>query len=815
MKSHKSNNLTYISLFSGAGIGCYGFKLENFNCVATVEKISRRLDIQKINKKCIFNSGYINGDLSLLDTKNKIYSEIEKWKKERYLNNVDVLIATPPCQGMSTVNSKKNANDLFRNSLVVDSVELVENIKPNFFIFENVPAFMKTTCISNDIKYQIGEYIYQKLSKNYSIYHNVINFKDYGVPSSRKRCLVIGVKNNLSDYISPLELFPDFILNKQTIRETIYELPRLKKMGEIDNNDIFHFFRSYDIKMRPWISAINSGMSAYENKNPNNIPHKVIDGNIVFNKNNMGGKYRRQEWDQVASCIHTRNDQLASQNTIHPEDDRVFSIRELMKFMTIPDSFKWIDDEFDNLNLLNLEKKIEILRKNELNIRQVIGESVPTNIFKTLASKINYFTSENIIKSKKNIFNFQEINPNKEANAAFYSNKFIVNEIVKNLPNFDNVDTLRILEPSVGLGSFLTLLFKKYEKHKKVEIDVIDIDVLTINKIKKIFSKKYLPNNIKINFFTDDFLFKKFHKQKYDLVIGNPPFKILNNKEYILELKNQFGKQSNKNILTFFILKAMEISKVFSFILPKNFLLAPQYNSIRDIMSEYKILHIFDFENLGFKNVILETIGIIVDNKKTNNEIIISNLKNGKKIIQLKSYIFDKQFPNWIIYRNDYFDEIISKIKTDIFSVFRDRQLTNRYLSHNKEGVRVLRSRNIGLDGNLNDIIGYDKYLKNISDIANLSILKFMNDSNSYICPNFTTNIRVIKKPINTLTNGSVAVFKNKTHYKISENDINWFSTNEFIEFYKISNNFQKNTINLDKNSIFYFGVKYENRFRS
>ena len=28
---------TYISLFSSAGIGCYGFKQENFYCIATVE----------------------------------------------------------------------------------------------------------------------------------------------------------------------------------------------------------------------------------------------------------------------------------------------------------------------------------------------------------------------------------------------------------------------------------------------------------------------------------------------------------------------------------------------------------------------------------------------------------------------------------------------------------------------------------------------------------------------------------------------------------------------------------------------------------
>lgn len=44
------NTLTYISLFSSAGVGCYGFKQEGFEYVATNEIIYRRLEIQRINK---------------------------------------------------------------------------------------------------------------------------------------------------------------------------------------------------------------------------------------------------------------------------------------------------------------------------------------------------------------------------------------------------------------------------------------------------------------------------------------------------------------------------------------------------------------------------------------------------------------------------------------------------------------------------------------------------------------------------------------------------------------------------------------------
>ena len=76
---------TYISLFSSAGIGCYGFKLEGFDCVATNELITRRLEVQKFNKKCKYESGYICGDITEDATKNALYDQIALWKKREGL----------------------------------------------------------------------------------------------------------------------------------------------------------------------------------------------------------------------------------------------------------------------------------------------------------------------------------------------------------------------------------------------------------------------------------------------------------------------------------------------------------------------------------------------------------------------------------------------------------------------------------------------------------------------------------------------------------------------------------------------------------
>ena len=54
---------TYISLFSSAGVGCYGFKMAGFDCIATNELLERRLNIQRYNQKCKYPGGYICGCL--------------------------------------------------------------------------------------------------------------------------------------------------------------------------------------------------------------------------------------------------------------------------------------------------------------------------------------------------------------------------------------------------------------------------------------------------------------------------------------------------------------------------------------------------------------------------------------------------------------------------------------------------------------------------------------------------------------------------------------------------------------------------------
>ena len=830
---------TYVSLFSSSGVGCYGLKMAGFECVVTNELIERRMAVQKANNKCNYSTGYILGDITNDDIKDKIFNEIDKWKLAEKIDSIDILVATPPCQGISLANHKKN-NEIVRNSLVVESIKITREVLPKIFIFENVNRFLKTLCTDIDkVDKPIQEAINSNLGENYNIYADVINFKNYGSKSSRTRTLVIGVRKDYEDVITPNELFPD-IQPEVTLRQVIGDMPSLTEMGEIDPQDIYHSFRKYDPRMRDWIRYIKEGQSAFDNVEKHLIPHQIKDGVIVPNKNKNGDKYTRQYLDKVGPCIHTRNDILASQNTVHPVDDRVFSIRELMKLMTIPDDFKWSDIPFETLNTLSTEEKQTYLKKHEINIRQSIGEAVPTAIFYQIANKannllfnrkrINNTQIKSTIESYKlieheNLVNFIKENPlnvdvqtlsriaelsntKRLENAAYYTDKSNIFEISNHLPLFSDKKQLRILEPAAGIGNFLPMLFKKYSHIPKVIVDVFDINEDSIEIMKVLLLKEKVPDNFIINYYNADFLTYQLG-QTYDLVIGNPPYGKLKDKKLSLTYKELFSSQNNSsNIFTYFLEKSLNVSDYVCLIIPKAVINSPEYEYSRELMKKHKIATIIDFGEKGFKGVKIETVAISIDKLgKIDKTKVVSKILNQEEE-KSQSYITDSFFPTWLIYRNEFFDSVVNRLNLGVFDTFRDRQITNKILS-DKGDIRVLKSRNIG-NGVVLDIEGYDSYVS-YDSLPQLQVARFINTSNSILVPNLTYYPRACFLPSNTIVNGSVAILIPKDWVRqVKIEDLEYFSSDEFTYYYKIARNYGTRSLNIDRNSVFYFGLKRE-----
>lgn len=825
-------DLTYISLFSSAGVGCFGFKQQGFKCIATNEYLEKRIKIQQYNDKCEFNSGYIQGDLATKEIQDKIYKELDN----NNINDLDVLVATPPCQGMSVANHKKN-NETKRNSLVVESIKIVNKIKPKFFIFENVRSFLSTICTDIDnIDKPIGSSIELNLSGDYNILSKVINFKEYGAQSSRTRTLVIGVRKDLIN-ISPYQLFPKE-QNAKTLKALIGDLPSLKIMGEIYDNDIYHSYRSFDAKMLPWIRDIKEGESAFDNKDPLKKPHRIVNGEVIYNKNKNGDKYSRWYWDRVAPCIHTRNDILASQSTIHPSDDRVFSIRELMYMMTIPNNFRWSSISFDTLNNLSIEEKRKYLKQEELNIRHCIGEAVPTKIFEQIASNIKKALKHKVLSINEinriiqkynlenmdalrsfilnnehkydinTLYNIAELsNIKRTETKAYFTREDIVFNVINKLPSFKTKKSLKILEPSVGIGNFLPLLFKKYKDIPDVILDVIDIDKDSLDTLKVLLSKTKIPKNFTINFIHSDFLLWESNIT-YDLIIGNPPYgKIVNNKNLLNKYKLNVKNTNTNNLFSFFIEKTIKLSKYVALIVPKSLINAPEFNQTRDLLENVNLHSLTDYGEKAFKGVKIETISFLFDTYKEDKlkKIKIESYITNSIEYQLKDYIFSKNFPYWLIYRNGFFDNIVAKMELDIFESFRDRQITKKH-TLNKGKIRVLKSRNID-NNSIKDIENYDCF---INDIDSFVVSKFLNQKDIVLIPNLTYYPRATFLPKNTITDGSVALLKPKNSINVTHKHLEYYNSKEFTEYYRIARNRGTRSLNIDNNSVKFFGLLKE-----
>lgn len=499
---NNNSRRTYISLFSSAGVGCYGFKLNGFECVATNELLKSRLDVQRANSKCKYDTGYICGDITSEEIQNQLFSEIEMWRKKEMVEQIDVVFATPPCQGMSTVNYKKNDHEQIRNSLVVQAIKIIKKIHPKIFVFENVKAFLKSIC--TDISGEdmlIQDSIIKNLEEEYNIYSKVINFKDYGVPSSRPRTIVIGTSKQIQS-LSPLNLFPTR-QKERTLREVIGHLSRLE-FGTKDTVDPLHFARPFPEHQIEWIADLAEGQSAFD-KPVDKQPYKIDkDGNKVILKGAyMGNKYRRLFWDKPGACIATRNDVLSSQDTIHPCDNRVLSIRELMYLMTIPDSFRWTIDDSE----LCVENSAPYLKKNEMNIRHCIGEAVPTQIMLDISAKIKTmleytdFVNEHFSNNKllsnisKNYYTSLAL-----ANLGFLSKQA---EIFSKIIAFDTPQknvSVKVKDPLLFFAYLPQLA--SYFSHK----DEIRVDLITS---QSIFSRDLLSsvkscNNLRINIIPED-----------------------------------------------------------------------------------------------------------------------------------------------------------------------------------------------------------------------------------------------------------------------------------------------------------------------
>lgn len=396
-------------------------------------------------------------------------------------------------------------------------------------------------------------------------------------------------------------------------------------------------------------------------------------------------------------------------------------------------------------------------------------------------------------------------NNNRETHSAYYTNDFIIKDIIDLLPEFSDKDEIRIIEPSVGAGNFLPYLFAKY-RNKKVKLTLIDIDKDIIDILSLLYEDK-APSNFEIDFLCADFM--SLDLNNVDLIVGNPPFTRVSKKE--IE-KYNLTNQDLRNLAGCFLEKSIKIAHTVSLIMPKNLLNTPEYSGLRDFILSKNVHSILDFGEKGFKGVLIETINIILSNSEQKKCVFIESKVKNQILNQDKNYIFDKNLPYWVIYRNAHFDSILNKMDLGVFDAFRDRQITKSILisQKNQSSIRVLRSQNISDDGcEVIDKDNYDCFIdKDV--LQKLAVNKFIDNDFVYLTPNMTYNCRVMKKEKGYIVNGSVAILIPKYHFQLTEKQLLFFSSNEFREFYAVARNYQTRSLNIDACSCYWFGIYKE-----
>jgi DNA (cytosine-5)-methyltransferase 1 len=345
-----------VSLFSSAGIAEYYLENLGIEIVVANELLEKRCELYRILYP---QTNMICGDIRNEEIFDSIISNS---------NDIDFLIASPPCQGMSIAGKNRTVEDMVkdeRNFLVERVIQFIEIKYPTYILIENVPSLLKFKMIHQGVEFTLVDLLKEKFSKNYNIEYAILNAKDYEVPQNRQRAIIKIYKKG-AEWPWP---------NKKeiiTVEEAIGKLPSLES-GEKSKIQ-WHFARKHIDKHIVWMRNTPTGQSAFDN----DVHYPQKENGVRIKGYNSS--YRRIKWDEPAPTITMRNDAVSSQRNVHPgkkkedgtySDSRVLTPLELMILMSLPENWK--------------------IPKNtpETLIRQCLGEAIPPKMIMHIVQTIN------------------------------------------------------------------------------------------------------------------------------------------------------------------------------------------------------------------------------------------------------------------------------------------------------------------------------------------------------------------------------------------------------------------------------------------
>ena len=330
-----------IDCFCGAGGLALGFERAGFS-------VAYAFDIDEASIKTYkHNSQYHRGPAFVGDIYNISKKSIEE-DLGRKLDKIDVIIGGPPCQGFS-VQRRGDDNDL-RNNLVLEYIRMIIDIKPKFFVMENVGGLLS----KRGVPYY-NQLVERLEAVGYVIQKAKLTASDFGVPQSRKRVFVVGEYTVKEKAI--FEFPKPSGTQARTVRDAIADL------ADKDERSILNHKAD---RLSP--KNLERIQSIVEGQGRDSLPetlqlncHKGTDHRHL-------DTYGRMAWDKPSPTITARFDSFSRGRFGHPVLDRTITLREGARLQTFPDDFEF------------LGTKVEVARQ--------IGNAVPPVLAEKIAEKI-------------------------------------------------------------------------------------------------------------------------------------------------------------------------------------------------------------------------------------------------------------------------------------------------------------------------------------------------------------------------------------------------------------------------------------------
>ncbi len=320
-----------IDLFCGAGGLSLGFKQAGYNILCGVDNDEPSLKTYEHNIEgaLALNEDLYDEEASIKDIENNIGD-----------NEVDVIIAGPPCQGFSLTGCR-NLSDT-RNKLYLAVVHAVEYFKPTAFLIENVPGM--ATLYKGKVKEQILT-TFEELGYATSVTQKPLLATDYGVPQNRRRMFFVGFRRDLGyDYFE----FPKPILKPNeyiTCGEAISDLPSLEKeLGE----NISYYDKDptseYQKKMRGNSNILYNHVGTKHTEEVKWVISQVPEGGNHKDLPKGVGESRKfnEAWTRYHSKKPSKTIDTGHRNHFHYKYNRVPTVRENARLQSFPDNFEFL-----------------------------------------------------------------------------------------------------------------------------------------------------------------------------------------------------------------------------------------------------------------------------------------------------------------------------------------------------------------------------------------------------------------------------------------------------------------------------------------